>query len=112
MYCQELNEASSESNDIHPDLFNEPSSLELPLIPANSKDDVEVQINILLDTQMNLARHFCLESKFMNVLRKRLIVLHRIFHAYMVKFNIRDKTWNRVSFTQIRAKKINPRLHN
>lgn len=91
-----MNETHSQSNHFLSDLFNEPSSLALPLVPAHSKDDIQAQIDALLDAQMRLARNFCMESTFMNVLRKRLIVLHRIFHAYMVKFNVRDKTWNKV----------------
>lgn len=95
---QELSETTSQSNHFVSEFIHEPSSLGLPLIPPGSRKDVEAQIQALLDSQTRLARNFCQESSFMSVLRKRLIVLHRIFHAYIVKFNIRDKTWNKVGF--------------
>lgn len=94
---QELSETTSQSNHFVSEFFHEPSSLGLPIIPPATKKDVEAQIQALLDSQMRLARNFCQESSFMSVLRKRLIVLQRIFHAYIVKFYIRDKTWNKVS---------------
>ncbi|XP_065224595.1 probable E3 ubiquitin-protein ligase HERC1 isoform X2 [Planococcus citri] len=92
---KELSETHSQSKHYLSDLFNEPATLALPLIPAPSSNDIQAQLDALLDAQMKLARNFCMESSFMNVLRKRLIILNRIFHAYMVKFNVRDKTWNK-----------------
>lgn len=91
-----MSETFSQSNNYSSDLFNEPSPLALLLAPASSKVDVQTQIDVLLNAQMRLAKNFCLQSPFMNILRKRLIILHRIFYAYMMKFNIRNKSFNKV----------------
>ena len=68
-----------------------------PLLPdfdrePLSADEQEHYLNSLLSSQLTLARTVCSDSPFSSTLQKRLVVLHRIFHAISTKYHDRDKS--------------------
>ena len=65
----------------------------LPDFECDSPSSAELDhhISALLTTQLELARTFCSESPFATVLRQRLLVLQRIFHAVSMKYHDKEK---------------------
>ncbi|XP_063233987.1 probable E3 ubiquitin-protein ligase HERC1 isoform X2 [Bacillus rossius redtenbacheri] len=58
---------------------------------APSPEELEHLVTALLSAQLELARGFCAEAPFSLVLRQRLLVLHRVFHAVAAKHHDKDE---------------------
>ncbi|KAJ8891493.1 hypothetical protein PR048_004021 [Dryococelus australis] len=56
-----------------------------------SPEELEHVVTALLSAQLELARGFCAEAAFSLVLRQRLLVLHRLFHAVAAKYHDKDE---------------------
>ncbi|XP_077988697.1 putative E3 ubiquitin-protein ligase HERC1 [Glandiceps talaboti] len=56
-----------------------------------SQEEQEHYLDSLLNSQLMLARSVCSESPFASSLRKRLVVLQRIFYAISSKFHDKEK---------------------
>ncbi|XP_070543560.1 probable E3 ubiquitin-protein ligase HERC1 isoform X2 [Ptychodera flava] len=56
-----------------------------------SQEEQEHYLDSLLNSQLMLARSVCSESPFASTLRKRLVVLQRIFYAISSKFHDKEK---------------------
>lgn len=61
-----------------------------------STAELEQHVSELLSAQLLLARSICSESPFASILRQRLTILQRMFHAIASKHHDKDK----VSFSQ------------
>lgn len=70
-------------NDLQmlPDFQYEPSQL----------PELEQYITILLSAQLELARHVCSSTPFAALLKKRLLILKRIYYALCTRYHDRDK---------------------
>ncbi|XP_068081364.1 probable E3 ubiquitin-protein ligase HERC1 [Anabrus simplex] len=67
-----------------------------PVLPdfeceSPSSGELEHHVTALLSSQLDLARTVCSESPFSVVLRQRLLVLRRIFHAVWTKYHDKEK---------------------
>lgn len=58
-------------------------------VPA-SVSELKYYITTLLTSQQQLAQEVCTSNQFTYILRQRLIVLERIFHAIVTKFHNKD----------------------
>lgn len=56
-----------------------------------STSELEQHVSELLSAQLLLARSICSESPFASILRQRLTVLQRMFHAIAAKHHDKDK---------------------
>lgn len=73
-------------------LFNDVQILPSFQYESTSITELNSYISILLTSQFDLATHVCSSNQFAIILKQRLLILKRIYHALLAKYHDKEKT--------------------
>lgn len=72
-------------------LFNDAQILPSFQYDNVSNSEINQYISTLLTSQIEFARNVCTSTQFAVILKQRLLILRRIYHALIMKYHVKDK---------------------